>query len=478
MENNFDKYFKDNLDNRKFEMKPEFWEEAEALIVADEKRRGWLGFMKWFGLILLVSVASFFIWKNEISGAFVNSVDTKKDRTENSRIEKNQDFSTDVKFENNNSEINTVDNTTAPSDTEKNKTTIQSTSNVDNFKNKTTQTKSDYQINDVRNKTSISKNKNQNNTDNLFSDTYLKSNTTIPNTVNGTTIPNQFIRNKVINSTIDKKENAATKTTIPTSSNSNTSIEKIEEEEKTIISKPIAEAIIAIPSLDFFLKNKNMEAPSINLNKACSVFYGKKKFRFGITAGAVGYPLIENNSTQSFIGVKAGIFAEYNFFTLKTKGDWTLGSELLYHYRSGNFIATQSNENVRYSFGRRVSTDYITPKNLHYFELPIYLKYQLSKVNFEVGSSLNYLSSVRGTLEREESNQEIWTSTLGFKKFHANVLLGFQYKLNDRIGFGVRANYTLGGILDSDAVLPFPNDKILQESGPLYLTFKVTQYLN
>jgi hypothetical protein len=35
MENNFDKIFKDKLENRKFEMKPEYWAGAEALIEAD-----------------------------------------------------------------------------------------------------------------------------------------------------------------------------------------------------------------------------------------------------------------------------------------------------------------------------------------------------------------------------------------------------------------------------------------------------------
>ena len=463
MENNFDKYFKDNLDNRKFEMKPEFWEEAEALIVADEKRRGWLGFMKWFGLLLLVSVVSFFIWKNEISNSLVNSVETKNDKFENSSIEKNQDFSSDVKFE-------------------KNKTaTIQQSNTVDNFKNKTTQTKSETQIQNSTSKSNESKdsysfsnsnNQIQNNSAKPFSNTYTKSNF---NTSINNTFPNQFIQNKITNPIIDKEENVETKTTIPSSTIPSTVETKDEKEDE--ISKPIAAAITTIPSLDFLLNNKNMEIPSINIDETCSYFHGKKKVRFGVTAGAVGYPLIENNSTQPFIGAKAGIFAEYNFFTLKRKGHWSIGSELLYHYRSGNFIATQSNEIIEYSFGRRITTDFLTPKNLHYLELPIYLKYKLPKVNFEGGVSMNYLAGVRGTIDRSDANQEVWMSTLGFKKYHANVLLGFQYKLNDNIGFGVRMNYTLGGILDSNAVVPFPNDKVLRESGPLYLTFKVTQYL-
>ena len=39
MENNLDKYFKDNLHDRKFEMKEEYWLGAEKLLEAQERRR-------------------------------------------------------------------------------------------------------------------------------------------------------------------------------------------------------------------------------------------------------------------------------------------------------------------------------------------------------------------------------------------------------------------------------------------------------
>jgi hypothetical protein len=53
MENDFDKIFKDKLEHRQFEMKPEYWEGAEALIEADERSGGWRRLFVWFGKMIL-----------------------------------------------------------------------------------------------------------------------------------------------------------------------------------------------------------------------------------------------------------------------------------------------------------------------------------------------------------------------------------------------------------------------------------------
>ena len=39
MENNFDNFFKNKLEHRKFEMKPEFWEGAEVTMGKEVKRK-------------------------------------------------------------------------------------------------------------------------------------------------------------------------------------------------------------------------------------------------------------------------------------------------------------------------------------------------------------------------------------------------------------------------------------------------------
>jgi len=100
-------------------------------------------------------------------------------------------------------------------------------------------------------------------------------------------------------------------------------------------------------------------------------------------------------------------------------------------------------------------------------------------MTFETGASINYLLGVKGkVIEAGGLEESGWVPSIGFKKNHVNVLLGFHYRLSDNLHFGVRANYTPGGILDKDAVLPDGITVALQESKPLYLTFRVTQYFN
>ena len=224
-----------------------------------------------------------------------------------------------------------------------------------------------------------------------------------------------------------------------------------------------------------FLAN-NKKVKELDLNTVWSKIPSRDKFVFGGFGGAVGYPLTENSSDNLYIGFKTGLILERNFQI--GKANMALGTELTYHYRSGNFVATKQNEVASYSFGRSVAQRKLTPENLHYFELPLYLKYQKKRMTLETGASFNYLLGVRGTVtEVDGTSQSGWVPSLGFKNNHVNVLLGFHYRISDNLHFGVRANYTPGGILDKEAVLPDGITVALQESRPFYLTFRLTQYL-
>ena len=79
MENNFDNFFKNKLEHRKFEMKPEFWEGAEALIEADEKSGNRRGFFVWFRFASFAGLSIFFVWGivDRISSKFAAKCMTK-----------------------------------------------------------------------------------------------------------------------------------------------------------------------------------------------------------------------------------------------------------------------------------------------------------------------------------------------------------------------------------------------------------------
>ncbi|MCU0347119.1 MAG: hypothetical protein MUC59_09245, partial [Saprospiraceae bacterium] len=64
MENNLDKYFRDNLSNRKFEPSEADWLGAEQLLEANERRRKRRGLIWWFaggGLVLGLMVTALFL---------------------------------------------------------------------------------------------------------------------------------------------------------------------------------------------------------------------------------------------------------------------------------------------------------------------------------------------------------------------------------------------------------------------------------
>lgn len=476
MENNFDKIFKDKLEHRKFEMKPEYWEGAESLITADEKSRDWRRFFVWFGVAMIAGLAIFFIWKNDTTNELA-----EKEKTPNTTLE--------------NTLPKTIENTKTTDEVFNKKTSSQEKSNIEN------NLSSNIEGNKISVNTLEPAIEESNSSKKSTSQSISKSNS-LDKTKSefSTTIPYSETQNNGLSGIKTKeKENNNAKLNTDTNTNENNPIiainddgnnddnivslienerENNEENSNTeeIAIQPIASnATVLLPFLEMFLAN-NKKVRKLDLNTVWSNTPSRDKFAFGGFGGAVGYPLTENNSDNLYIGFKTGLILERNFQI--GKADMALGTELTYHYRSGNFVATKQNEVASYSFGRSVAQRKLTPESLHYFELPLYLKYQKKRMTLETGASFNYLLGVRGTIsEVDGTSQTGWVPSLGFKNNYVNVLLGFHYRISDNLHFGVRANYTPGGILDKEAVLPDGITVALQESRPFYLTFRLTQYL-
>ena len=483
MENNFDKIFKDKLEHRKFEMKPEYWEGAEALIAADEKSGNWRRFFIWFSVALVAGLSVFFIWKNDHSTQIVEAEKTSNttfgnvqtpmvekeksefeisnDKISEGNISEEKNRSTEIN-ENNNSE-NKLASTLA-----ENKQSKIITSDLKN-------TKQLNQDSKVFPKT-IPSNPTKDNLATKNNSNELENNNTTPTFISGEenqSIPPVGITDE---KSTEKENEGKLLPIIPTEIPS-TKNEQVKKEDETVVQPIASPSTILLPFLEMFLAN-NKKIEELDLEAVCPFTPQRNKFAFGGFAGAVGYPLVDNNNSETpFIGFKTGLIIERNFEIGKAK--MALGAELAYHFRSGNFEATKQNEGAKYSFGKSVAQAKLTPENLHYFELPIYLKYQKKRMTLETGASFNYLFGVKGKVtEVDETTQSGWVPSLGFKKSHVNVLLGAHYRLSDNIHFGVRANYTPGGILDKGASLPNGMTVALQESKPFYVTVRITQYLN
>lgn len=483
MENNFDNFFKDKLEHRKFEMKPEYWEGAEALIDADERSDGWRRFFIWFGVALIVGLGVFFIWKNDVSNELVenekisntivenvlpetidNSISTKKEFENKSSVEEESNIENNLSsnLEEKNNSVKVLAPALGNDNSSKNEEPISKKLEISKvFKSKPSglnqdgfsETIPDFDTNNI--------DENEFNSDGTGND---NANTSTKNISN---------ENSPIITFNDSENKSETNESIKDSSSK--ADEEGSKEEVTMVQPIVSNSTILLPFLEMFLAN-NKKIKELDLNKTWPYTPPRNKFAFGIFGGAVGYPLTENSSDNLYIGFKTGLILERNFQI--GKANMAVGTELTYHSRSGNFVETKQNEVASYSFGRSVAQAKLTPENLRYFEIPLYLKYQKKRMTFETGASFNYLLGVKGTVtEVDGTFQSGWVPSLGFKNKHVNVLLGFHYRISDNLQIGVRANYTPGGILDKNAILPEGITGALQESRPFYLTIRVTQYL-
>ena len=261
-----------------------------------------------------------------------------------------------------------------------------------------------------------------------------------------------------------------------------TASEKTNESTKTIIKKPKLKsepvAKTVIPFLDksqsFLSNNFGKKLPDLD-------WVGISKWSFGITAGIVSNPF-DQDQNGTALGAKIGLTTKYQF-----KEKLALNADLIYFYRTGTYQPVDSVFEVTgYSFGRSTYRFELRPENSHYLELPIYLTYPIKRHLFEGGISASYLLGVRGStrlIVDLESSQPVndtgWINETGFRKFTANVMLGYQYKISSNIHFGVRAIYSPIGYnnlsLDNNSSISI--DRLApQNINPFHLTIKLTQY--
>ena len=228
------------------------------------------------------------------------------------------------------------------------------------------------------------------------------------------------------------------------------------------------------PNFETNEENRNDGLPHLDLLKI-----KKKKWSFGMIAGIVSNPFDQNQNTA--LGTKFGLTTRYQL-----RNKLALNADLMYFLRNGNYEPITISEHTGYSFGRTLYRFELTPKNTQYLELPIYLTYSMNRHVLEGGVSASYLLGVRGLTNqiKEEGpaiaiNDPRWIDETGFRKFTANVMLGYRYKINSKLHFGVRADYAPLGFNISDledSSVNFVERAAMGNVKPLHLTFRLTQY--
>ena len=454
MQNNLDKFFKEKFQEREFEFNEAHWQGAAGMIETGEKMKFWKNFA-WAA----VSVALFF------AGGIGSYYYSQSDSAETVIAQENPQTITTPALTNEEGDNNQLATLNVPTTSSSLEATTGTTLNIANTveSNATLKNLSTNQAGTITT-TGIT----TNNT--LLTQTDQTSTTT-------SSQPSTTLFSKANSSTSTEVTGSLAEQSI--SERATDAISKIEASESEAIQKPFLSLIAqgidnhALTPLDLTTGELSIQENHITH----PVIDGKpQRFFAGITAGGTHYP-----SSGNFTGAQAGLTLKY-----KLKSQLSLNADLLYHYRPGEFSFFTRGTDISFQGFGSLKEEFLSKaSHLNYFEIPVYLQYQLGRHHIEAGVGASYLAAVRGEVGKKvdldnpnmpvqyERTSQGWIDDYGYKSLNAQLMLGYQFGLTDRVTIGLRANYTVGGIHQLNEI----KDMQLNEQPKLYYNLSAKWYI-
>ncbi len=491
MDNKFDKFMRDKLSNREFEMKDAHWLDALDQIESQDKQkvskknRNWL-----LGLLLLLFIclgsSIFFTKKYSSNSTEISSTQHEKNDQEiklNNSIKNTINNNTSALNSNNFSNEKEISNTSKNDvsvssktanfaseksdepaflkDKSKSKSQInkQSTSRIENTQqdevsqNATSDLSAVYgsQINSSKPEIAyIQNNKKTVSSNDRGSDLQTpRIDANIGNTINknySTTIPSKELTPYAIQP-VDGTDNTQTYG----------GDLKDQAQQKTDIYGLTTKQWKAFDHLPLLIANLNHSLEQPSIKRLPSEFnQDQKAYRWiiGLDVATMINPsgenlkdIFSNNSIGLFVDRKIG----QRLF---------LVSGLRLKNVSGKIpVARQTFEKV-YSFGSTTENVMLLPNSLQYLQIPLGIKLDLKAHFISTGFNFDILLSGRGGISQFydaslvdsqesayypefEKPQNSWVQTVGFKKLVPLVFLGYAYELSDNLRFELGLNYRL-----------------------------------
>ncbi len=189
-----------------------------------------------------------------------------------------------------------------------------------------------------------------------------------------------------------------------------------------------------------------------------------------------------DSGEQARIGFRAGLVLRYDL-----PGNWYLASGLQYQRRSGHFEDSEQATAKRFSFGVQEETLALRPNSLHYLSVPALIGWERNRHQLEAGLLLDYLTGAHGetgsyqqageppmkVFARDKSG---WVAEDGYRRFAPTAQLGYRFRMNGQWSLGLTANYTLGGILDKNFEPPL-GGSLLKESDKFHLGLQAVYFI-
>ncbi|MCF8246977.1 MAG: PorT family protein [Saprospiraceae bacterium] len=454
MENNLDKYFRDNLHDSKFEMKEEYWLGAEKLL--DEQyrlRKRRVGYW-WFGSGLGVLVLALLAWL----------VFGKNDGTNTSNLASGMANNPPLK-----SEVNTTD-------FEK-KNTVKTGDETTTVANENTlsggaTTGSINQILERKNETGIQVKKNRPAIQTTDNQRINNSKTRSLNSIRQP-LSEKSANAGTFNSGFESSEKAASvpATTPMETMNSQVGMSTIEKQQTPGVLLQLPYSVIGV----FQQKDLNTKVQKIDVMNL-------RRLHFGLMASQMLMPKRDSGEV-AFIGQRAGLVLLYDL-----GGDWHFSSGLQYFKRVGTFSATKSASQRNYRFGLEQDSLELRPTSLHYLSLPVMLGWHHNRHQLEAGVLLDFLTGVHGKTSNYQKTGEPpvkvfkadkkgWVTTNGYRRFVPMLQLSYSYNLVGNWSLGLSANYRMGAVLDKNFEPPV-GSFLLKETEKFHVGAQVVYLFN
>jgi hypothetical protein len=410
MENNLDKYFKEKLEGRQFEMKDAYWQNAQKLLAEDERRRRRAIWFWWGGGAMVLFTVL----------VFILSLNGNKENIVAENTNSNTGNSIEIKEE-------------------KIKEELEKKLLNDKKSSEEKEIKSDDEI--QPNEESVARR------NNLIEDGFgevISNNTASKEEVKGEygVVEENDEIIVVEESKVESKEEL--KAEAATTEAENIAYENLAEID---VPKPVESLLILV---DDFTDSEVDLSDNIKKEK-------KERWSFGVSAAQLFQAPVESGE-KAGIAFRAGFFTRYKW---AEKNNLYLLTGLNYQRRTGTFGSSKTAESRNYRFGLELAKNELRPSSLHTLSVPILLGYEKGRHVLEAGFSLDYLTGVwgeRGSVERIPDSdpprrdfvpvESGWISEFGFKKMTGTAQFNYRFRVNTQWSFGVTTNYTLGGILE------------------------------
>ncbi|MEM9819951.1 MAG: hypothetical protein AAF985_02720 [Bacteroidota bacterium] len=479
-----DDFFKDKFEQRSFEMKEEYWKNAEQMIEEDRRRRRF-GFFRFWVLLALVMLGVLGTWfffspnpgKEQLSEKTLDqTVAVEPSPSSPEKQEKQNTYRPDDSSENESSENNTHPNKskTQTSSTTKNKqeTNISKQESIKYSSSAAaphapSQEDAGDAVLPESDKTDAAPNGNEPSKNaqvqaEEIAITTKRRSEKQPSTT-GASIPPVM------------EEEAAKSETINPNSQNNKAIDSSKKGEgaiaiapdKTPSTRPIAKRLLVpidLPLVPSLLDNEDRLLSLDEDRELAPLSEGAdqpalksliKHWSLGLATGMDMLP--QTNNGQVDLGYRLGLSLRY-----KLNAKWALQTAMLFTSRSSDFNTNlDSVVQVDYSFGRSERILQFEGNRIYTFEWPLTLQFGHRRHLLEGGPQFNYLLGVQADVledrfllpwERTELSNAYARSVLDpvelsgteFKQFYLALQLAYHYQLTPRWQIGLQARWVPG----------------------------------